>query len=102
MYEARQQHRGVTPRTGQHRKLDTRLAEAVCALVDTAMDTHDTLILAVHWLLYEWRSAPDAFELDARTRAVQRLVARMDDVEHTTWRNWLLLPPLERPAVHTL
>lgn len=92
----------MTPMPVPQQKLDARLAEAVNDLVDVATASHDTLIRAVHWLLYTWRSAPDVFELDVRTRAVQRLVARMSDTEHAVWRDWVAIPPLERPPIHTL
>lgn len=92
----------MTLPTVYRRTHDTQVAEAVNALVDAATDSHSSLMLAAHWLLYTWRSAPDAFEQDVRTRAVHRIVARMADAEHAAWCAWLALPPLDRPSIHTL
>lgn len=67
-------------------------------LAAVAMDGR-TLTRAAHWLLYEWRREPDAFEREVRKVALKRVVDRMDADEYDTWQRWLALSPLDRPAL---
>ena len=76
-----------------------RIRESAGVLADMASTQHLTLTQAVYWLLYVWRSAPDAFEILVRAEASQRIVARMDDHEYAAWRAWVATPPVDRPAL---
>ena len=78
---------------------ESRVSVAADQLVEQATAQHGTLTKAAYWLLYHWRTAPDAFEMQVRIVVAQRLVARMDEPEYSAWRAWVATPPLDRTAI---
>lgn len=74
--------------------------EDVIALADEARARFpDDDLRAVHWVLYEWRSKPDAWERDLLSLAAGRIVTSMHEETLTRWRSWVALPPNERPSL---